>query len=307
MLLCMGIRYSFWQKAAPLLLLFSLLLLALVLIAGTEINGGKRWFVVGGFNFQPSELAKFTMIIYLAALISKKGDKLRNLQHGLLPILIVVGLILLLVLRQPDFGTVLILLFISSVMILTGGARIIHLAVIALALVPVFVYLSVSKSYRLERMNAFLNPFASPYDTGYQLIQSLYALGHGGITGTGIGKSVQKRFYLPEAHTDFIYAVVGEELGFIGSMLLFAVFLLYIWRGLWIAVRSSDVFGMMTAIGIVAMIMIQFLLNIGAVTGSLPITGVPLPFISYGGSSLLLNMTCTGILLSVSREVRRRA
>ncbi len=306
MLLCMGIPFTFWKRTAAPLLLVSLLLLVAVLVFGTMINGGKRWFVLGGFNFQPAELAKFACIVYLSSLISRKGEQIRNFGRGLLPMLIVVGLILLLVMKQPDFGTVLILFFISGTIIAIGGADLRHLALLAAGLIPVIAYLAMNKSYRMERINAFLNPFDNPDDSGYQLIQSMYALGHGGLTGTGLGKSVQKLFYLPEAHTDFIFAVIGEEFGFIGSVLFVIIFLLFIWRGLIASYRCGDPFGAMLGMGIVSMIFIQFLLNLGAVSGSLPITGVPLPFVSYGGSSLVLCMACSGILLSISRDNNRR-
>jgi len=306
MLVFMNIPFSMWKKAAPFLLLFSLILLVLVLFVGTNINGAKRWFIVGGFNFQPAEFTKLSIIIYLSALISKKGEQIQSFRRGLLPILIMMGLILLLIVKQPDFGTVLILFFISSAIILIGGAAWRHIIMLFLVLIPIFVYVAINKSYRLERINSFLKPMEDPNDTGYQLIQSMFALGHGGLTGTGLGQSVQKIFYLPEAHTDFIFAVIGEELGFVGSVLLIIIYFVYIWRGVATALKCEDPFGVMLGMGIVTMIFIQFLLNLGAVTGSLPITGVPLPFISYGGSSLILSMASTGILLSISRDNNRK-
>ncbi|RKP55013.1 putative lipid II flippase FtsW [Cohnella endophytica] len=306
MLLFMGIPYSWWKKAAPFLLITCLSLLVLVLVIGSVINGGKRWFVIGGFNFQPSEFAKLTIIVYLSSLISKKGEHFRQFKRGLLPILLVVGLILLLVMKQPDFGTVLILFFISGTIIMIGGADARHLAMLLLGLVPTIIYLAVNKSYRLERINSFMKPFDNPDGSGYQLIQSLYALGHGGLTGTGLGQSVQKLFYLPEAHTDFIFAVIGEELGFVGTVLFVIIFFFYLWRGFVASYNCSEPFGLLLGMGIVAMIFIQFVLNVGAVTGCLPITGIPLPFISYGGSSLILCLACSGILLSISRENNRR-
>lgn len=306
MFIFMGIPFSRWKKASPTLLLFSLLALMLVLIGGVNINGARRWFVLSGFNLQPAEFTKLSIIVYLSAIISKKGEQIRNFRRGLLPILVMIGIILLLVMKQPDFGTVLILFFIAVTILLVGGVDLRHLFFLFLALVPIFIYLAMSKSYRLQRITSFLNPLDHPDDSGYQLIQSLYALGHGGLRGTGIGHSVQKLFYLPEAYTDFIFAVVGEELGFVGTSLLIIVFFLFIWRGFVAAIRSNDPFGLMLGMGIVMMICIQFMLNIGAVIGSLPITGVPLPFISYGGSSLILCLASTGILLSISRDNYRR-
>ncbi|TCZ81276.1 putative lipid II flippase FtsW [Paenibacillus albiflavus] len=306
MLICMNIPFRVWKKAGPLLLVTSLLLLCLVLIGGGNINGATRWFVIGGFNFQPTEFTKFAIIVYLSALISKKGEHFRSFKKGLLPIILMIGLILLLVYLQPDFGTVLILLSITCTIIIVGGADLRQLFTLSLGLVPVFIYLAINKSYRLRRISSFLNPFDDISDSGYQLSQSLYAMGHGGFTGTGLGLSVQKLFYLPEAHTDFIFAIVGEELGFIGTFSLVIIYFLYIWRGFTAAIKCNDLFGVMLGMGVITLIFTQFVLNIGAVTGSLPITGVPLPFISYGGSSLILSMACTGILLSISRDNNRK-
>nr|WP_018754966.1 putative lipid II flippase FtsW [Paenibacillus terrigena] len=306
MLFFMNIPYRWWKKTAPFLLLFALIALILVLIFGVNINGARRWFVLGGFNLQPAEFTKLSMIVYLSAIISRKGEHIRKFRKGLLPIFIMIGILLLLVMKQPDFGTVLILLCIAATIIVIGGVDLRHIFLLSLGLIPVFIYLAVSKSYRLQRITSFLNPIDNPQGSGYQLIQSLYALGHGSMTGTGLGKSVQKLFYLPEAHTDFIFAVVGEEFGFVGSFAFIMVFFLFIWRGINAALKSDDPFGIMLGMGIVMMICIQFLLNIGAVTGSLPITGVPLPFISYGGSSLILCLASTGILLSISRDNHRR-
>lgn len=302
----MGIPFTWWKRTAPILLLFSLLALTLVLIGGTSINGARRWFFLGAFNFQPAEFTKLSIIVYLSAVISKKGERIREFRKGLLPILAIVVIILLLVMKQPDFGTMLILLFIAATILLIGGTDLRHLVIFSMGLIPIIVYFAVSKSYRLQRLTSFLNPLDSPQGSGYQLIQSLYALGHGGLTGVGIGQSVQKLFYLPEAHTDFIFAVIGEELGFVGTSLLIFVFFLFIWRGFMAAISSYDPFGIMLGIGVIMMIFIQFLLNAGAVTGILPITGVPLPFISYGGSSLVLCLASTGILLSISRDNNRR-
>ncbi|MEK8127239.1 putative lipid II flippase FtsW [Paenibacillus filicis] len=306
MLFFMGIPFQTWRRAAPFLLFFSLFLLIFVLIGGKSVNGAKRWFVVAGLTFQPSEFTKLSIIVYLSALISKKGEHIQVFKKGLLPILIVIGLILLLVMGQPDFGTVLILVMISAVITVIGGVQVRHIFMVSLGLIPLLIYLAVSQSYRFKRITSFLHPLDQPSDSGYQLTQSLYAFGHGGVTGAGLGQSIQKLFYLPEAHTDFIFAVIGEELGFVGTSLLCLIFLLFFWRGFRAAMLSDELFGVLLGMGIVTMIFIQFLLNLGAVSGTLPITGVPLPFISYGGSSLILCMACTGILLSISRDNNRR-
>lgn len=306
MLIFMNIPFSVWAKWSPFLMLSSLFMLVLVLFVGNDVGGARRWFTIGGFNFQPAEFVKLSIIIYVSAMISKKGERIRQFSKGLVPILVMVVLILLLILKQPDFGTVLILLFIAGVIIVVGGADLRHLLMLGLVSIPAVIYMAFGKSYRLKRISSFLNPTGDLADSGYQLSQSLFALGHGGLTGTGLGKSVQKLFYLPAAHTDFIFSVIGEEFGFVGSASLVIVFFLFLWRGFTAAIRSDEPFGIMLGIGIVAMLSIQLLLNIGAVTGSLPITGVTLPFISYGGSSLILCMASTGILLSISRDNNRR-
>ncbi|MBE9913580.1 putative lipid II flippase FtsW [Paenibacillus donghaensis] len=301
MFVFMSVPLERWKKASPLLLLLTLLMLAFVLVRSGDVNGARRWFALGGFTLQPSELAKLTVIVYLATIISRKGEQIRDFRRGLIPVVTVVGLILLLVLKQPDFGTVLILAGMAVTILLVGDADLRHLFLLGLSLVPIFLYLAFSKSYRLNRINSFLSPFDDPEGSGYQLIQSLDAFKHGGFTGTGIGHSIQKIFYLPEAHTDFIFAVIGEELGFVGTSLLIITFFLFIWRGFRAALKSNDFYALMLGIGIVMMIFLQFLLNVGAAVGVLPITGVPLPFISYGGSSLVLCLASTGILLNISR------
>jgi cell division protein FtsW len=306
MFLFMGIPYVAWKKPAPFLMLFALLMLLLVIFIGPHINGAKRWFVLGGINLQPTEIAKLSIIVYLSAMISKKGEGIRLFKTGLLPTVIVTGLVLFLVILQPDFGTMLILLCISAAIIFAGGANLRHIGFLILGGLPVLIYLAFSKSYRSSRISSFLNPLNDQLHSGYQLIQSLYALGHGGWLGAGLGKSVQKLFYLPEAHTDFIFAVIGEEWGFIGVLLLLLIYFLFFLRGFLVVIRCSNPFGIMLGMGIVVMIFVQLVLNIGAVTGILPVTGVPLPLISYGGSSLILCLSSVGILLSISRDYQPR-
>ncbi|PZM65843.1 putative lipid II flippase FtsW [Paenibacillus dendritiformis] len=306
MLVFMNIPFRIWSRAAPILFLLTVVLLIALLCAGVKINGATRWFVIGGMQFQPAEFAKLSLVVYLSSLISNKGERIQQFSRGLLPILIVVGIILLLIMMQPDFGTVLMLSIIAMTIIVIGGANLRHLAMLGLGMTVILVGLAFSHSYRINRIVSFLHPFEDSTGSGYQLIQSLFALAHGGVTGTGFGQSVQKLFYLPEAHTDFIFAIIGEEFGFVGALLLLMAFFLFFSRGFMTALRSDEPFGVMLGMGIVTMIFIQFLLNLGAVTGTLPITGVPLPFVSYGGSSLLLCMASTGILLNISRDNNRR-
>ncbi|WP_199925694.1 putative lipid II flippase FtsW [Paenibacillus bouchesdurhonensis] len=305
MLFMMGVPFKRWKNIAPILLLLSLILLILVLIVGVSINGAKRWIMLGGVSLQPSEWTKLSLILYLAALISNKGERIRDFKKGLLPILVVSGLILVLVMLQPDFGTMSILCIITLACIIVGGANLRHVLWIGLGVLPILAYMAISKSYRIQRLTSFLNPLVDPTDSGYQVVQSLTALGHGGFTGTGLGGSVQKLLYLPEAHTDFIFAIIGEEFGFIGSFLFINLFFGLLSRGFLIAIKSQDLFGLITGMGIVTMIFVQFALNVGAAVGILPVTGVPLPFISYGGSALLTNMAAVGLLLSISRENNR--
>ncbi len=305
MVVLMNIPFHIFRRVSRTLMLISIILLILVLVMGVQINGAKRWIGVGGFGIQPTEFVKLSVVLFLAALISKKREKIRDFKKGLLPLLFVTGLVAFLILLQPDFGSSLILVMISGILIIMGGANLWHLLKLALFIMPLCVYLAVSKSYRLARITSFMNPWEDGSGTGYQLIQSLFALAHGGLTGAGIGRSIQKLHYLPEAHTDFIFAIMGEELGFLGVSLFILIYALFLARGFIIAVQSSDPFGLLLGTGIVSMIGVQFLFNIGAVTGCLPITGVPLPLISYGGSSLLVCMAGIGILLSISRERNR--
>lgn len=306
MFVMMNIPIRVWKKTAPYLLLLSVVLLIVVMTAGSSMNGARRWIVVGGFQFQPVEFTKLALIMYIASLISNKGERIRSFKKGLLPILIVVSFISLLIMKQPDFGAVLMLLFICLTVMIVGGVHLRQLGVLFLAALPVLIYLAFSQSYRLQRIASFMNPYDDQQGSGYQLIQSIYALAHGGVTGTGFGHGIQKLFYLPEAHTDFIFAVIGEEFGFLGSCLVVFVFFVLVVRGFMTALRCDDPFAIMLGTGIVSMIFIQFMLNLGAVTGLLPITGVPLPFVSYGGSSLILCMASTGIILSISRDNYRR-
>ncbi|NEZ41293.1 putative lipid II flippase FtsW [Paenibacillus alvei] len=306
MFVMMNIPIRVWKKTAPYLLLVSIVLLLVVVAAGSSMNGARRWIVVAGFQFQPVEFTKLALIMYISSLISNKGERIQSFKKGLLPILIVVSFISLLIMKQPDFGSVLMLFFICLTVIIIGGVNLRQLGLLFIGISPVMIYLAVSQSYRFKRIASFMNPYEDQQGSGYQLIQSIYALAHGGMTGIGFGRGIQKLFYLPEAHTDFIFAVIGEEFGFIGACMVVLGFFILVVKGFMTALRSDDPFAIMLGTGIVSMIFIQVMLNLGAVTGLLPITGVPLPFISYGGSSLLLCMASTGIILSISRDNYRR-
>lgn len=309
MLVAMNIPYRVYKRFFLLIAAASFLFLLTVFLPGVgkEVNGVRGWIALGSLQLQPAEFAKLGLILYLSALIAKKGERFRDFQTGLLPPLIVTGLFFLVILLQNDLGTGLVLIATAGVVLVVGGANLRHLlklGVVALALIIGFVLMA---SYRVERFTAFLDPWSEPQGASYQLIQSLYAIAHGGVTGAGFGQSIQKYFYLPFPHTDFIFAVFAEEFGFVGCVVFVLVYVLFLWRMLILSLRCPDPFAHLLGTGIVGMIAIQALINLGGVTGMLPITGVPLPFISYGGTSLIVCMTATGLVLSLSRESARRS
>ncbi|GAA4856696.1 stage V sporulation protein E [Paenibacillus vulneris] len=312
MFFCMNIDFNKLKTWVRPMFIVVVIMLLLVPVIGTEINGARSWFRIGSFGIQPAEFAKLAVILYLSNLISKKEDKFNDFQKGLLPALVIVGFISALIMLQPDFGSTMILVMCAAIVIIVGGANIKHLFFLGISgagvmSVAVAIHMIQSKgdSYKIDRFTSFLNPWADPLVSGYQLIQSFYALGHGGFSGAGFGQGIQKLNYLPEAHTDFIFSIIGEELGFVGATLFIFIYLAFLWRGLTVAVRCKDPFGTLAGVGIVGMIAIQALINLGGVTGSIPLTGVPLPLISYGGSSMLVMLTSVGILLSLSREYNK--
>lgn len=309
MFITMNIPYKFYKKYFFIFLFGSIFLLLLVFVPniGVTYNGARSWIGIGSYTIQPSEFAKLGLIIYLAALIAKKSDKMKSFKNGLLPPLIVTFLFVFLLALQPDFGSASILIVTAIIMIVVGGANLKHIFYLMLGgimLLPVIIF---SEGYRLSRIKAFLDPWSDPYGSGYHLIQSLIALGNGGLLGTGFGKGIQKFFYLPYPHSDFIFSVIGEELGFLGVIIFLLAYLALIWRILIIALRSDDSFGKLYGVGVAALFGFQTFVNIGGVTGTIPITGVTIPFISTGGSSLLVSMTAVGILLSLSRENNKSA
>ncbi|WP_232699658.1 putative lipid II flippase FtsW [Brevibacillus daliensis] len=309
MLFTMNIPFSFYKKHFLMIAFVSVFLLLLLYIPGVsiEINGAHSWIDIGFMNLQPSEVAKLGIIIYLSALVSKKGDKFRDLKSGLIPPLMVTGIFFILILFQPDLGTAAIVLGTAMIIIIAGGARIKQLLILIVPPAVLFIgtYILI-KPHALARLTTYSDPWKDPLDTGFQLVQSLLAIARGGGTGAGFGQSLQKYLYLPEAYTDFIFSVIAEELGFIFTALFLLVYLGLLLRGLQISLRCADTFASLAGIGIVSMLALQAMINIGGVTGAIPMTGVTLPFISYGGSSLLISMTSIGILLSVSREVNRQ-
>ena len=286
------------------LLIFVGVLLVLVLISpiGQAINGTRRWIRLGPVSFQPAELAKLALVLYLAAFLARTGEAVTEFRRGLVPPLAVAGLLAALVLAQPDLGNCLTLITLTFTLLFIAGGRARHLGFILAAALPPLVLAIWAAPYRLRRIFAFIDPWSDPRGSGFQIIQSWLAFGNGGLVGQGIGGSRQKLFYLPESHTDFIFAIIGEELGFVGAAAIVALFVVLIWRGLRIGLRAPDAFSGYLALGITVLIATQTLVNLGVVTGLLPTKGLPLPFISFGGSALLITMLSTGLLLNISQH-----
>ncbi|MDP8261511.1 MAG: putative lipid II flippase FtsW [Candidatus Kappaea frigidicola] len=290
-----------WAKPA-LFLAISLLIIVLIPHIGRRVGGAQRWFHLGFFNFQPSEFAKLAIILYLADYLVRKDYKINYFFSGFLPAIMVICIVASLILVQPDLGTAVLLLTVSLFMLFIGGARWFHVSLLGLAALPVVYYLILFKPYRLRRMIAFSNPWEHKADEGYQLIQSLIALGSGGLMGVGLGRGQQKLFYLPAAHTDFIFSIVGEELGFAGAFSLIMLYIMFIVFSGMIAMNLKNMFARYIIFGVVCLIGLQVVVHIGSSTGFLPTKGLPLPFISYGGSALFFNMIAVALLLNVSRD-----
>lgn len=305
MLAAWKIKYEWIKNLSKPLLFLALTLLILVLFPqfGREAGGAQRWLRIGeGFSFQPSELAKLALLIYLADYLARKQDRLKNFWRGFLPPLLIVGGIVGLIFLQPDMGTGLFLGMVSVILLFIAGVRMIHLTGLALFFLPVFYFLVMGAGYRMRRILTFLDPGKDPLGAGFQITQSFLALGLGGMRGVGLGESRQKLFYLPAAHTDFIFSIVGEELGFLGTVSLVILFLVFLWSGMRIASQAPDLFGYFLGIGITLAIVLRAMINMGVATGSLPTTGIPLPFISFGGSALLFSMIGVGLLLNIARQ-----
>jgi len=302
MLFFMNVDYHLYKKLAKLILILAVISLVLVLFIGIIAGGSRRWLNFGFVRVQPSELAKLGIIIYLAQYFSSKQEKLQSFLKGVLPPVIVLGVVFMLILLEPDLGTGVAIAGTFMIMLFASGVRISHIFLLIVSGFPLLIYFILSEDYRRERLFSFLNPWADPLDTGYHIIQSLLALGSGGIFGVGLGQSKQKFLYLPEPGTDFVFAVLGEELGLLGTLFVLGLFFLFVWRGLKIAASVPDLFGSMLAVGLTSMVIIQAVINIGVVTASMPITGITLPFISYGGTSLVIMLSGVGILLNISRE-----
>jgi cell division protein FtsW len=300
---------SLWQRTGFLLLLFAFVLLAVVLVPGIgrHVNGSIRWVVVGPFRLQVSEPARLLILVYIAGYIVRRQQELLNGFKGVLKPMLLLGAALLLLLAEPDFGAAMVLIASAMGMLFFGGARLRDFAVFMLLGAVGFVLLTVTSPYRLERLTGFLNPWSHPFDSGFQLTQSLIAIGRGQFFGVGLGESVQKLFYLPEAHTDFLFAVLAEEFGLFGSLLVIGLYLAFTWRAVVIARRAAakqQMFAAYLAFGLGLWIGLQAFINIGVNMGLLPTKGLTLPMMSYGGSSLIVMCTAVGLILRVDRETR---
>jgi len=280
-------------------------IVSLMLVAAlfsTPVNGARRWLNIGGLGIQPSELAKIVCVLFTAMMLARRMHRINEVSYSLLPIAIVAGALTGIILLQRDFGTAMSLLMIVAMMVVAAGLSYRYIIVATVVAVPVLYFVLISESYRSDRLDAFWNPWADPLGAGFQIIQSLIAVGTGGVSGLGLMAGVQKLFYLPEPHTDFIYAVIAEELGLIGATAVLICFCAIAWRGLRIAWRAEDTFGSLAALGLTSMIAVQAFVNMSVVLNLLPTKGTPLPLVSFGGSSLLASLLGIGVLLNISQH-----
>lgn len=301
------IHYATWKKLVIPIFLCALVFLILVFIPGigTTVYGAARWIELGPISFQPSEVMKLAIVLYLAAWLSRKGEtKTRDFYEGFVPFLFIVALVGFLILKQPDTGTLGLIFLVSLSIFYASGANLRHIVGLIVGGFGLLALLIKIAPYRLQRFLVFLNPDHDPLGAGYQVTQALIAIGSGGIFGVGLGQSRQKFNYLPEPVTDSIFAVLSEETGLLGGTIVLFLFLGFAWRGLYIAKKAPDDFGRLLAVGIVAWVVLQAFINMAAISGLIPLTGIPLPFISFGGTSLAVLMAALGILLNISRHSR---
>jgi cell division protein FtsW len=295
---------ALYRRFAYPLLAVTFVVLIMVLMPGIGVSrgGARRWLMFPGFAFQPSELAKLAIVMYLARSMAKKEELIRTFSVGVLPHLMVSGSFAVLLLLEPDFGTALILTMLLYFMLFIGGVRVRHLLATALLALPALAYVMMTAEYRLRRLMSFLDPWSDPSGSGFHVIQSLIAFGSGQWLGRGLGESRQKLLYLPEAHTDFIYSVIGEELGLLGALAVLALFGVIIVRGLQLTAKIEEPFDQYLAFGLTVLLGLQALIHMGVVMGLMPTKGLVLPFISYGGSAMVINLIEAGILLGLSRR-----
>lgn len=304
MIVAANFDYKRLERFKFILLLASIILLSLVLIPGIgqNINGARRWFNVLGTSIQPSEIAKFAMILYFSSFIARRQPLIKSFTQGTIPMLIVIGIVCGLIYFQPNFSVLILLALLGFIMMFAGGGNLLQLLMLAGTGIGVGAYLLTRESYRAGRLEVYQDPWAYYRDGGYQLVQSLYAIGSGGVFGTGLGSSTQKYLFLPYSESDFIFAIIAEELGLVGAVALLIVYFVLIFRGIRVAMHCQDLFGSMMATGITTIIALQVMINVAVVTVSIPPTGVPLPFISSGSSSLVILLGAIGVLLNISRS-----
>jgi len=296
------IDYRKYQKWSKLGLIISIILLSMIFLTNAiATKGASRWLNIYGFSFQPSEFAKFVVIFYMADTLSRRQKNIKSFVDGYLPMLIALIVVSILILLEPDLSSTLILISISFMLFFIGNVKIIHLAATCMASIPFLVGAIWLAPYRLRRITSFLDPDADPLGTGYHIKQSLISLGSGGFMGVGIGMSKEKLLYLPEPFTDSIFAIIGEEMGFLGAMIVLFLFFVILWRGYQISNIAVDLYGRLLAMGITLTIVFSAFINIGVASGVLPITGLTLPFISYGGTSMLLSFASVGVLLNIGK------
>ena len=298
------IDYRVWQKQYKVIFTITIILLLSVSIIGTESGGAKRWIDLGFTTFQPSEIAKVGVIIFYAAWLTKNKDKLKSIKEGfLIPILMILPIVGIVLILQNHFSATLVICMLVAILMILAGSRIKYFILIGvpIAALGVAALFLAGQGFRMQRLITFFDPWQDAAGDGWQIIQSLYAIGSGGLFGVGLGNSKQKYLYIPEPHNDFIFSVLAEELGFVGCAVVIILFAILIWRGITISMKAPDMFGSLLAAGITSMIAIQVLINIAVVTSSMPVTGMALPFFSYGGTALIIILASVGILLSVSR------
>lgn len=304
MFVVMNLDYHLWQKLAYPILAISFLLLGLVLAVGTKAGGSTRWLHIGSLSFQPSEFSKLALVVFLSYFLTKKGERIKTFRFGFLPTVLISGTMILLVVRQPDFGVALFLGIMVAIMLFVGGTRLFYILSLALMAIPAIFYLIVRVPYRVHRIMSFVNPWNDPKGISFQIVQSFVAFGAGGILGSGLGQGKQKLFFLPAPHTDFIFSVVGEEMGLIGAIIILALYLVFTVRGIRVALGAPDEFGTFLGLGITSLISLQAIINMAVVLGLLPTKGLTLPFVSYGGTSLVVSLVSVGILLNISSHAR---
>ena len=299
-----NIDYRFWKKYSFLFFVISIIFLILVFVPGfgEKIYGANRWIQFGPFSFQPAEMLKISLILYLAAWIESRKEKIKDFYEGLMPFVMIIALVSFLLIKQPDIGTLGVIILISMTMFFVSGAKISHIFMLGSGGFLALLALIKFETYRMNRLLVFMHPELDPRGIGYQINQALLAIGSGGIFGVGLGHSLQKFNYLPEPVGDSIFAIIGEELGFFGEFILIMLFTVFFLRGLKIAKNAPDMFGRLVAIGIVSWITLQAFINIAAISGLVPLTGIPLPFISYGGTSIIFLLTSIGILMNISKQ-----